>query len=289
MPERNLRTPIFVFDDCVDYLQEWYSYARKFGLTQQVFIKKAGIGAKAFLSDVLSRRKKIGERHIKGFIHALELKGESAEYFSLLVQKETIKNPRERETVFRKLAALREKNLTSILDNKILEYFTSWKYPVIREYIVNKGLVTSAKEIVAGLVNLKLNSREVEQSLKKLLKWDMIEYDTDAGGYRPKKTNEIISYDKMPHAVVNDVKRTLIEASVHAMETMEKDKRHISLAIRGINEKKYRELCNKIDTLRKEFLELEVAPDDADRIVSMNVQVFPVMTISQKNNREGGR
>lgn len=288
MKNKRLHTPIYVFDDCVDYLQVWYDYSKRFGLTQQAFIKKAGIGAQAFLSDVLSRRKKIGERHIKGMIRALELPRAEADYFSLLVQKARVKNPRERETIFRKLAQLREKNLSTILDNKFLEYFASWKYPVIREYIVNKGLVTSPKEIVSGLINLKLNSREVKQALKKLLKWELIVYDTNTGGYRPQREKQMLSYEAIPHAVVNDVKRTMIEASIHAMETMDKDTRHVSMAIRGISEGKYQELCRKIDALRKEFLALDVSPQDADRIVAMNVQVFPVMTIGQKGNRQGG-
>lgn len=287
MREKRLHTPIFVFDDCVDFLQEWYSYAKKFGLTQKEFIKKAGIGAQSFLSDVLARRKKIGKKHIDGFVKALELTGEEAEYFSLLVQKEITREPREREILFRKLAELREKNLSSILDNRILEYFASWKYPIIREYIVNKGIVRSPKEIVNGLINLKLNSRDVEQALKKLQKWNMIVYDEREGGYRPKNIREIITYDLMPHAVVNDVKRTMIETSIHAMETMEKKKRHVSMAIRGISEEKYQEFCKRIDALRNEFLELEINPDDADRIVTMNVQMFPVMRVKPASSRKG--
>lgn len=287
MKPKRQPTPLFVFDDCVDYLQEWYTYAKKFGLTQKEFVKKAGIGAQAFLSDVLARRKKIGERHIAGIIRALELTGDEAAFFSLLVQKDTIKKPREREKVFRKLAELREKNLSAILDKRILEYFASWKYPVIREYIVNKGLVISPREIVAGLINLHLNSRDVEQTLKKLLKWDMIVLDKKTGGYRPQHRKDIISYDLMPHAVVNDVKRTMIETSIHAMETMEKDKRHVSMAIRGLNEKKFKDFCRKIDALRKEFLELDIKPDDTDRIVSMNIQMFPVMNIEQERNKDG--
>ncbi len=288
MKPKRLPTPLSIFDDCVDYLQEWYSYSKKFGLTQKEFVKKAGIGAQAFLSDVLARRKKIGERHIAGIVRALGLTGDEAAFFSLLVQKEITKKPRERETVFRKLAELRERNLSTILDKRILEYFASWKYPVIREYIVNKGLVISPKEIVAGLINLQLNSRDVEQALKKLLKWDMIVLDAKAGGYRPQHRKNVISYDLMPHAVVNDVKRTMIETSIHAMETMEKEKRHVSMAIRGINEKKYKDFCRKIDALRKEFLELNVKPNDTDRIVSMNIQMFPVMNIEQDVKKDGG-
>ncbi len=286
MFSKRLHIPIFIFDDCVDYLQEWYSYAKRFGYTQKQFIADAGIGAQSFLSDILARRKKIGERHIKGIVKALGINADESEYFSLLVQKEIIRKPREKESIFRNLAVLREKNLAAFLDKQNLEYFTSWRYPVIREYVVQKGKVCSPKEIVNDLITLKLTSREVEQALKKLQKWNIITYDTATGAYIPQKSNEIISYDTMPHAVVNDVKRTMIETSIHAMETMEKDKRHVSMAIRGISEEKYQELCRKIDTLRKEFLKLEVNPKDADRIVSMNVQVFPVMTIEQKNRKE---
>jgi hypothetical protein len=57
MQPKRFKTPIFIFDDYVDFLKAWYSYARRFGFTQKDFMKKARINAKAFFSDVLSQRK----------------------------------------------------------------------------------------------------------------------------------------------------------------------------------------------------------------------------------------
>ena len=52
-----LSTPVFVFDDYVDFLQAWYGYAKRFGVTQKSFVEKAGVGTQAYFSDVLARRK----------------------------------------------------------------------------------------------------------------------------------------------------------------------------------------------------------------------------------------
>jgi uncharacterized protein (TIGR02147 family) len=93
MKPKRFGTPIFIFEDYVDFLSAWYTYARRFGFTQKLFMEKAGINAKAFFSDVLSQRKKIGEKHIKGFIDALELSADEADYFSLLVYKKTLVIP----------------------------------------------------------------------------------------------------------------------------------------------------------------------------------------------------
>ncbi len=289
MKKKHFHIPIFVYEDYVDYIQAWYSYTKRFGYTQRHFLQEAGIKAHAFLSDVLSKRKGIGKKHVEGFVRALELKDDAALYFDLLVQKGVCKNPREKDVILKDLAFLRNKNLSVLLKNKRLEYFASWKYPLIREYISKKGTVSSPKEIVRSFVNLKLSIREVEGALKKLIKWGLITYDENKGGYYSNESEGVISYDDLPHVVVNDVKRTMIETAIHAMETMPKEERHMSMAIRGMSQKNYNKLCEKINELRQEFLSYDDSGSDEvpDRVVTLTIQAFPVMKI-KTDQEEGG-
>ncbi len=286
MKTKRFGTPIFVFDDYVDYLKAWYSYARRFGFTQKTFMEKARINAKAFFSDVLSQRKKIGEKHIQGFIDALELSPDEAEYFSLLVYKKNANSPDEVTATGKKLALLRTKKTSVILTGGgTLEYFSSWKYPVIREYIKAKGFVRSPNEISKSLLHLKMGLPETRQALLKLQKWNMIEYDDINKGYIP--VNDcVITYSEMPHAVVNDVKRTFIETSMHSMENLGKDTRNISMAIRGMDRETYNKFCQKIDEIRKEFLESGDCNEKCDHVYTLLVQLFPIMKIDQEPKNE---
>ena len=285
MKPKRFGTTLFVYDDYVYFLTEWYSYARRFGFTQKKFMEKARNNAKAFFSDVLSQRKKIGEKHIPGFIDALELSKDEAEYFTLLVHKKITSDPLERDSICRKLASLRAKKTSAILaGGGTLEYFSSWKYPVIREYIKAKGFVRSPKEISKSLVHLKLGLTETKRALQKLHKWNMIAYDEKNGGYRP-NTDCLITYTEMPHAVVNDVKRSFIESSIQAMENLGKDERNISMAIRGMNKQTYDRFCVRIDALRKEFLESGEG-EKSDHVYSLTVQLFPVMKIDHGMQNE---
>jgi len=279
MKPKKIGTPIFIFEDYVDFLKVWYSYARRFGFTQKDFMEKARINSKTFFSDVLSQRKKIGEKHIRGFADALELSTDEAEYFSLLVHKKNARNPSEIITIGGKLALLRAKKTSAIIaGGGTSEYFSSWKYPVIREYIKAKGFVRSPKEISKSLLHLKLGLTEIKLALCKLEKWNLIAFDEKAGGYRP-NNDCVITYSEMPHAVVNDVKRALIETSIHSMENIEKDARNISMAIRGMNRETYNKFCVKIDNLRKEFLESGEGTGKSDHVYTLMVQMFPVMKI----------
>jgi uncharacterized protein (TIGR02147 family) len=279
MKPKRFGTPIYVFDDYVDFLVAWYSYARRFGFTQKDFMEKANINAKAFFSDVLSQRKKIGEKHIQGFVDALELSPDEADYFSLLVRKKNARDVDEINTIGKGLASLRAKKTSSILSGGgTMEYFSSWKYPVIREFIKAKGFVQSPEEISKSLLHLKLGLGEIRQALQKLQKWNMIDFDGITGTYRP-NNDCLITYSEMPHAVVNDVKRSLIETSIHSMENLEKNARNISMAIRGMNRENYEKFCLKIDELRKEFLESGEGTAKSDHVYTLLVQLFPVMKI----------
>lgn len=286
---KNFEIPIFIYEDYVDFLKAWYAYSRRFGVTQKVLMGKAGIKAQAYFSDILSQRKKIGKGRIQGFIDALELAPDEAEYFSLLVNKKNARDPRAKELVCRRLASLREKKITAIFSGcGTPEYFSSWKYPVIREYINAQGFVRSPTEICRSFMNLKLGLTETKRVLHKLIKWNMVEYDEKSGGYRP-NNRQLVTYSEMPHAVVKDVKRSLIESSIHAMENLDADERSVSMAIRGIGREAYNKFCMKIDELRKEFLEADNCAEHSDHVYALTVQLFPVMKINRGSNDETRR
>ena len=250
---RRLSTPIFVFDDYIDFLKAWYGYARRFRMTQRAFIERAGVGSQAYFSDILARRKKLSVQHIDGFIKALELTGRESDYFRQLVLKEHAKKGEEKENVLKKLARLREKNISTLVTDANAEYFSSWKYPVVREFIASAGYVSSLREIKYAFLHFTMPLAEVRRTVDKLIQWKLVEQDEQTGGYRPVEGLSTITYSGMPHAVVNDVKRLFIESSVHAMETLPQDERHITMAIRGMSRQQYVEFCKRIDELRKEF------------------------------------
>lgn len=275
--KKRLSTPVFVFDDYVDYLRAWYDYAKRYRLTQNTFIKLAGVGSQAYFSDILSKRKKLALKHVQGFIIALELSGDQAQYFSLLVQKEHATKGDMKVTILKKLAQYREKNLNKIVANNQAEYFSSWKYPLIREYIESRGYVGSVKEISRSFLHCSIPLAEIRRIVDKLIGWKLITQDTEHGGFRSANTPEVITYSSMPHAVVNDVKRFYIESSLHAMETLSMEDRHISMSIKGISREKYEQFCTKVDQLRKEFLECNEKGENCNIVYALNVQLFPVM------------
>ncbi|MBN1760892.1 MAG: TIGR02147 family protein [Chitinispirillaceae bacterium] len=275
-----LSTPVFVFDHYVDFLQAWYGYARRFRVTQKSFIEKAGVGTQAYFSDVLARRKKLSVKFIHGFATALELEGDEAEFFSLLVLKEHADKGPDKEKVLKKLAQLREKHLSSIVTNANAEYFSSWKYPVIREYIVSKKYVVSLHEIKKAFLHFTMSVGEVRRTVDKLVQWKMVEYVRPGGGIRACSGKGTIAYSGMPHMVVNDVKRLFIESSLHAMETLSRDDRHISMAVKGISRQKYELFCSEVDALRERFLADENPEDTTEYVYGMNVQIFPLMSVA---------
>lgn len=285
---RRLSTPIFVFDDYVDFLRAWYGYARRFRMTQRAFIERAGVGSQAYFSDILARRKKLAVQHLKGFTSALELTRREGEYFNLLVLKEHASKGEEKEKVLKKLARLREKNISTLVSDANAEYFSSWKYPVVREFIASMGFVASLREIKHAFLHFTLPLAEVRRTVDKLIEWKLVEQDKQTGGYRPVEGLSTITYSGMPHAVVNDVKRLFIESSVHAMETLPQDERHITMAIRGMSRERFHQFCKRIDEIRKEFIESESEQRQHDHVYGLNIQLFPLMSVNSADIGEKG-
>ncbi|MBN1306354.1 MAG: TIGR02147 family protein [Chitinispirillaceae bacterium] len=285
--KNRLATPVFVFEDYVDYLKAWYGYAKRFRMTQSAFIERAGVGTQAYFSDILARRKKLAVKHINGFVTALELTGDAVDFFRLLVLKEHSKKGAEKEKVLKQLALLRERHLSTLITDGNAEYFSCWKYSVVREFIVSRGYVASLWEIKRAFLHFTMSIGEVRETVNKLIQWKMVEADSRTGGFRPAAGAATITYSGMPHAVVNDVKRLFIESSVHAMETLPRDQRHITMAIRGMSRENYKRFCRKIDELRAEFLTTEERAGASDYVYGITIQLFPVMSLSSDEMSDG--
>ncbi len=277
------RTPttIYLYEDYVSYLDDWLVYKKQFGMTNRKFLELAGIKARAFMSDILSERKKLPSKYIEPFSDIMDLTDEEARYFKLLVQKCNSKKIDEKAYLSKKLSDIRIEKLTSILKKKNLGYFSSWKYPVVREYLVAKKRVSSPKEVVNSLVSHDLTSRDVKNILNKLVLWEMASYNEERNEWAALEKNTLFDYDELPHVVVHDTKKEMIETAMKVMATLPKDERHATMAIRSISEEKYLQFCQKIDQLRAEFLALDITAGSEDRVVALNIQAFPVMKFAK--------
>ena len=98
--------------------------------------------------------------------------------------------------------------------------------------------------------------------------------------------NQVVTYKEIPPAVVNDTKRALIESSIHALENLDKEKRHISMSIRGLSREGYQHFCRRIDELRQEFLDYKDV-ESCGPVYTLNAQLFPVMEGAERRS-EGG-
>lgn len=268
---------IYLYEDYISFLEDWLTYKKQFGMTSRKFLEMAEIKARAFMSDILSGRKKLPSKYIKSFSNIMDLNDDEARYFELLVQKCNSKKIDEKAYLSKKLSEIRIEKLTTILKKKNLGYFSSWKYPVVREFLVAKKKIISPKEVVNSLVSHDLTSRDVKNILNKLVLWEMASYNEEKKEWRPLEEKTVFDYDELPHVVVHDTKKEMIDTAMKAMATLPKNERHATMAIRSMSEEKYLDFCKKIDDLRAEFLSLDVAPGSEDRVVTLNIQAFPVM------------
>ena len=280
---RTFDRPIFVYDDYPEYLRDWLAFAKRYGFTQKKFLESAGISSQAYLSDVVARRKRLGEQNSVAITAILGLKDDAAEYFRLLVKRGQQKPGVELEKTCREITELRRKNLSAIVERGSPEYFSSWHYSLVRELLLGSGGWMNPKEISESLCNLRISLPEIRRALKKLSQWKLVE-EGESDCFRSIES-AIVSYSEMPHSVVNDVKHDLITASINAMSLSPKNERHISMAIRGISPSRYDEFCKRIDELRQEFLSGE-DNDPVSRVCVLNVQIFPVARLGRSESKE---
>lgn len=253
-----------------DYQKARYKIDREFSRIK--ICKRLGLpNSRSYFNDIV-KGKKLTPTYTERFIEVLELSGDEALFFQVLVKFNQADNTHERELYFEQLISLNHLPKRK-LEKDVFEYFKEWHHSAIRAIIDIGNFDDDYKEL-AKYVLPKISPNDVKNSIELLKKLSLIEKDSD-GFYR--QTERMISTG-------DSIKNELIKQhQLNCLETAKKilikepplDKKFITKMV-SVSEEGYARIEKKIKRCMKEISTI-VHKDDkpADRVYQLNLQLFP--------------
>jgi uncharacterized protein (TIGR02147 family) len=265
---------IYCYFDYREYLQAEYSLRKKLdnGFSHRIFSRYAGISSPNYLLRVLKGKRTLNGGYIGKFCKALRLSSGESRYFTALVQFNNEREPQQKEFLLKILLSLRYRRGVHRMDDKKLQFFGKWYYPVVRELAVLLDCKDDFNLLARHCVP-RITSQQAANATAYLLKTGFLKKNA-AGSFI--RTNPIISSgDEVKSTVLRNYHRQTLAQSKDALDTVDPKDRDISSLTLSVSSKTYFEIKKEIQNFRKRLLVMAQEDANPDMVCLVGFQLFP--------------
>ncbi|WP_297944619.1 TIGR02147 family protein [uncultured Fibrobacter sp.] len=265
------------------YIADYYADRKaKSAFTWPEFAQAAGFSSPVYLKYVSEGRFNLSDAAVERVAKAMHLADYEQEYFAEMVKFDHAKKDADKKTIFKKMLSIAEAHKTKILEGDAFRFFEDWKNPVIRELAPS---MPGAKPLaLAHACRPEITAAEVSETLKFLLKADLLKKDDNGNYIQTEKSVTTGNMDVTPVAV-RGMHRQMGQFALDAIEGVAQDKRHFSGITLGITHDAYEEIVQEIAECRKRIIAIATKNAATDEVYRLNMQLFPM---TNKNSNKKG-
>lgn len=221
---------------------------------------------------VIVGRRRLSPRAGERLIKALGLTGTARRYFETLRSQNNARRTDEREASFSALMNIKSESATTISKN-VLEYFSDWYHPVIRELVGFDDFLSEAGWINDRLV-VKLMPLQILKSLELLDRLGLISYDRKAGRYR-QTVGQIRPDREVERMASVRFHQKMCDMAREAVTRVPASRREMnSLTIR-VNDEVAMKASEILYKACEQIMKLESESKSGDQIYQINIHLFP--------------
>ncbi|MEQ1878012.1 MAG: TIGR02147 family protein [Bdellovibrionia bacterium] len=267
--------PIFEYTNYREYLADYYSRtkAERPAFSYRVFARLAECKSPSTLKRVIAGERNLTEDGIAKFGKALKLNKQEQEFFASLVRLNQAKTNAEKQECAVKLSQSRKYRQLHPLTNLQMNYYRNWFYIPVRELVGLKGFKDDP-EWIAAQISPKITPVEARRALEDLVQMGLLERAPD--GKIIMTTKNVSTGNEMLNAFLTEFHNEMTKKSIESIERHPREKRDISSITVGISAETAAQIKAKIQTFRKELLELAANDSESNVIYQLNFQMFPL-------------
>ncbi len=275
LPKLSIKFPnLLNYTNYRQFLQDYYSAHKradpKFSL--RFFAKKANFPSHGLLKYLMEGKRNLSQKSLTKIVAALKLDANQTQYFENLVYFNQARTSDEKKFFYEKLMRLPGKTRFRKLESSQLQIFRHWYTIAIREMLNLKGFRNNPRWIAEQLLTM-VEPSQVQESLELLVASGMIK--KTANGYKSADP-DITTDDEVKSFLVKDYHAQLLKLAALAQDEIPGPERDISSVCFPIRESDLPNLKKQVQLMRKELRGFEAESGKGDRIVQVNIQLFPV-------------
>ena len=261
--------------DYREYLNAWFTAQKDVDsrFSHRHFARKAGVRSPSLLKEVVAGRRNLTPTTLEGFIQAVRLKGEAAQFFRALVQFDQAETEEERREAWLIIAASRRFRSARPIEGAMMEYLSYWFIPAVRELALCGELRDNPAQ-VARRLHPPITTAEARLALATLQQLGML---VDEDGILVAKDVSVATPHQLSAFGVRSYYREMLIRASDAMETVPQDERHLLGLTVAIPNALVPTLKSELDALQERLLHLcDEQAQGAERVYQVNLNLIPL-------------
>jgi len=270
---------VFEYLEYRDFLKDFYEEKKSEHafFSYRLFGAKIGMDA-SYLAKVLIKHRHISNTSISNIVAFCGLNEREAEYFETLVHFVKAKSHRESKLLFEKLLSLKNVSAATLLGHQY-EFYQKWYHSAIRSILEFDDFRDDYKTLSEQL-SPKITAREAKNSIRLLEKLRLIKKD-ETGRYR--MTDTAITTGPQWHSLaIQTFQEETIRLSLESLSRHPKKHRDVSTITMNVSEQNFQEIRERIKEFRSAVIKYVNEQSSPDRVVQLNIQLFPLSTIKDR-------
>lgn len=275
---------IFLYTDYRLFLSDWFEESKR----QHSYMSYRYLGSKiptdpGYLVRILSGQRHISEAMIPGFIKALHLSDQEAQYFQALVPFTKARGERSVRDALQKLLALRDLRVKT-LDSEQYKFYQSWFHTAVR-LVLALGKFKGDFEALAKALTPEITLEQAKSSVQLLHDLGLVR-EGPAGVWE--LTEAFISTgDTWKGAAVKEFQRQTLQLAIESIDRHSREERAISTLSLAIPASELPALKEITKQFRAQVMRWAGAQTNPDTVYQLNIQIFPLSQPTETDLQEG--
>jgi uncharacterized protein (TIGR02147 family) len=272
---------VFRYRDYRSFLRDYYerNKQRRGGYSLRAFSRGTGLRSPNYLKLVMDGDRNLTPTMALRFAEGCGLAGDAVEYFCELVSFNQARLARERELHYERLKRFSRFRKVHKLDAAQSVYHSEWYVPAVRELVMRADFQEDPSWIAQALLP-PISSAQAKRALAVLLELGLLVRDD---GGKLAQAQELVETPEGPlgHHVV-EFHRSMMAHAADALDRVPREEREISSLTLCVSSAQFEKLKEELSAFRSLLLQRYQADQDAERVVQLNFQLFP---LSQKREK----
>ena len=285
-PEAPPRPNVYQYDDYKSFLRDAYE-AKKLeqpGYSYRKFAVAAGIANPGYLLDVILGKRPLSRNQTLKMTPVLGLNETETEFLLLLSEFGQCKKDGERQELYQEMLARRNRSRFARMSPSLVKYYQDYRYSLVRcavEIMEFRG----DYDALGKFLNPPLAPNLVKKIIQDLIEWGLI-VQHEQGAYRV--TEKFVEPPPTMAAMVRRLNREWVLQAAEIPFKFGPTDRHVSTLLLMVSEETRLRLMDKMETFRKEALDLVEKDKNPETILQLSIQLFPKSRrLSQGNGKKG--
>jgi uncharacterized protein (TIGR02147 family) len=273
---------VYVYLDYRQFLSDTFDALKKGerSFSYRSFAKLAGSSSPNLLQLITARKLNLSSAQLSSLAQSLKLKRKEEKYFETILAFDHAKTHVEKDKYFQRILLTREYKSIKTIEKKHYDYLSHWYNPVIRELVSSSEYQDDPAWIAERIVPT-VSLVKVKKGLKLLESLKLIKRNNDDSGWMLTDSTISTPSQVISMAVVK-YHQDIIALARESIERFGPGDRDIRSVTLGVTESSARELKKRMEAFWKEILAFADNQEDKDRVMQVNLQMFPLSIKKRK-------